>query len=97
VARTTTKGCRQAAAAGLVLSEQVLDELAARRVPAGRGPAADGLRGLVPEITRRLMQAALEAEMDLHLAEKAGRTGGRGSRSGGNAHNGYRAKNPPQR
>lgn len=30
--------------------------------------------------------------MDLHLAEEAGRTGGRGPRSGGNARNGYRPK-----
>nr|WTB35491.1 transposase [Streptomyces sp. NBC_00830] len=51
-----------------------------------------GTGGRLPEITRHLMQAALEAEMDLHLTEEAGRTGGRGSRSGGNARNGYRAK-----
>ncbi len=38
------------------------------------------------------MQAALEAEMDEHLAAEAGRAGGRGSRSGGNMRNGYRAK-----
>jgi transposase-like protein len=38
------------------------------------------------------MQAALEAEMDVHLAAEAGRAGGRGSRSGGNMRNGYRAK-----
>ncbi|MER6431665.1 transposase [Streptomyces sp900105245] len=30
--------------------------------------------------------------MDLHLAEEAGRPGGRGSRSGGNARNGYRSR-----
>lgn len=38
------------------------------------------------------MQAALDAEMDEHLAAEAGRAGGRGSRSGGNGRNGYRAK-----
>ncbi|MFF3460734.1 transposase [Streptomyces sp. NPDC002730] len=38
------------------------------------------------------MQAAVEAEMDLHLAEEAGRTGGRGTRSGGNGRNGYRPR-----
>jgi len=30
--------------------------------------------------------------MELHLAAEAGRVGGRGSRSGGNMRNGYRAK-----
>lgn len=57
----------------------------------------DGLRlmgegGLLPELAQHLMQAALEAEMDEHLAAEAGRVGGRGSRSGGNTRNGYRSK-----
>ncbi|MFE5828571.1 transposase, partial [Streptomyces erythrochromogenes] len=45
-----------------------------------------------PELAQHLMQAALEAEMDLHLADESVRAGGRGSRSGGNMRNGYRAK-----
>ncbi|MFF3878837.1 hypothetical protein [Streptomyces sp. NPDC001978] len=44
----------------------------------------------MPQLTRHLMQAALGAEMDVHLEAEAGRTGGRGSRSGGDARNGYR-------
>ncbi|MEV8527458.1 MULTISPECIES: transposase [unclassified Streptomyces] len=47
---------------------------------------------LLVELTRHLMQAAVEAERDRHLAEEAGRTGGRGSRSGGSARNGYRPR-----
>ncbi|MFF3467201.1 transposase [Streptomyces sp. NPDC002619] len=47
----------------------------------------------MPQLTRHLMQAALEAEMDVHLEAEAGRTGGLGSRSGGDARNGYRANN----
>jgi putative transposase len=43
-------------------------------------------------LDEHLMQAALEVEMDLHLVEEVGRTGGRGSRAGSNARNGYRAK-----
>jgi len=35
----------------------------------------------VPELARHLTQAALAAEMDLHLAGDAGRAGGRGSPS----------------
>jgi putative transposase len=51
-----------------------------------------GEDGLLPLITQHLMQAALEAELEEHLAAEAQRTGRRGSRSGGNARNGYRAK-----
>ena len=42
-------------------------------------PAAEWVRacGLLPEITSHQMLAALEAEMDLPLAEEAGRTGGK--------------------
>ncbi|WP_371674164.1 transposase [Streptomyces sp. NBC_00289] len=47
---------------------------------------------MLPELARHLMQAALEVEMDEHLAAGAGRIGGRGSRSGGNMRNGYRAR-----
>ncbi|MFF3062513.1 transposase [Streptomyces sp. NPDC057909] len=93
VARTTTNH-RETGGAGLGLSPQLLDELAdlaSDRVRDG-GLKLMGEGGLLPELTRHLMQAALEAEMDLHLAEEAGRTGGRGSRSGGNARNGYRPK-----
>ncbi|MFF4835228.1 hypothetical protein [Streptomyces sp. NPDC001315] len=88
VAHMTTKG--REAAVGLGLSPLVLDELAelaAERVRADGGLRLMGEGGLLPEIARHLMQAALEAEMDLHLAEEAGRTGGRGSRSGGKARN----------
>lgn len=41
-----------------------------------------GEGGLLVELTRHLMQAAVEAETDPHLAEGTGCTGGRGSRSG---------------
>ncbi|MET7843477.1 IS256 family transposase [Streptomyces sp. NPDC005356] len=51
-----------------------------------------GEGGLLPELAQHLMQSALEAEMDEHLAAEAGRAGGRGSRSGGNTRNGYRNK-----
>ncbi|MET8211980.1 transposase, partial [Streptomyces sp. NPDC005373] len=76
------------------LSSELLEELAALAAEKVRG---DGLRlmgegGLLPELAQHLMQSALEAEMDEHLAAEAGRTGGRGSRSGGNTRNGYRSK-----
>ncbi|MET7391852.1 IS256 family transposase [Streptomyces sp. NPDC005444] len=76
------------------LSSELLEELAALAAEKVRG---DGLRlmgegGLLPELAQHLMQAALEAEMDEHLAAEAGRVGGRGSRSGGNTRNGYRSK-----
>jgi hypothetical protein len=38
---------------------------------------------LLDELAQHLMQAALEAEMDEHLAAEAGRSGGRRPRSGG--------------
>jgi putative transposase len=76
------------------LSRELLEELAALAAEKVRG---GGLRlmgegGLLPELAQHLMQAALEAEMDEHLAGEAGRVGGRGSRSGGNMRNGYRSK-----
>ncbi|GLW04840.1 IS256 family transposase [Streptomyces lavendulae subsp. lavendulae] len=76
------------------LSVELLEELAAL---AAEKTAAGGLRlmgegGILPELAQHLMQAALEAEMDLHLADESVRAGGRGSRSGGNMRNGYRAK-----
>ncbi|MER7694741.1 transposase [Streptomyces sp. NPDC097610] len=76
------------------LSSELLEELAALAAEKVRG---DGLRlmgegGLLPELAQHLMQAALEAEMDEHLATGASRAGGRGSRSGGNTRNGYRSK-----
>jgi transposase-like protein len=76
------------------LSSELLEELAALAAEKVRG---EGLRlmgegGLLPELAQHLMQAALEAEMDEHLAVEAGRVGGRGSRSGGNTRCGYRAK-----
>ncbi|MFF4016562.1 transposase [Streptomyces sp. NPDC001843] len=76
------------------LSSELLEELAALAAEKVRG---EGLRlmgdgGLLPELAQHLMQAALEAEMDEHLAAEAGRTSGRGSRSGGNMRNGYQAK-----
>ncbi|MFF4145300.1 transposase [Streptomyces sp. NPDC001698] len=76
------------------LSAELLEELAAL---AAEKTAAGGLKlmgegGVLPELAQHLMQAALEAEMDLHLAAEAGRVGGRGSRSGGNSRNGYRVK-----
>jgi general stress protein YciG len=76
------------------LSVELLEELAAL---AAEKTAEGGLRlmgegGLLPELAQHLMQSALEAEMDQHLAAEAGQAGGRGSRSGGNTRNGYRAK-----
>ena len=67
------------------LSSELLEELAALAAEKVRGEG--GLRlmgegGLLPELAQHLMQAALEAEMDEHLAAGAGRVGGRGSRSG---------------
>lgn len=64
-------------------------ELAAEEARDG-GLRLRGEGGLLVELTRHLMQAAVEAGTDLYLVEEAGRTGGRGSRSGGNARNGYR-------
>ena len=93
VASKTTVASREAAAAH-GLSPALLDELA--ELAAGKvrdgGLRLMGEGGLLVELARHLMQAAVEAEMDLHLAEEAGRTGGRGSRSGGNARNGYRSR-----
>jgi putative transposase len=76
------------------LSSELLEELAALAAEKVRG---EGLRlmgegGLLPELAQHLMQSALEAEMDQHLADGAGRVDGRGSRSGGNTRNGYRSK-----
>ncbi|WP_181007641.1 transposase, partial [Streptomyces sp. SM1] len=76
------------------LSAELLEELA---MLAAERTAEGGLRlmgegGLLPELAQHLMQAALEAEMDQHLAVEAGQAGGRGSRSGGNTRNGSRAK-----
>ncbi|WSP87520.1 transposase [Streptomyces sp. NBC_01233] len=88
-----TAASREAAAAH-GLSPGLMDELA--ELAAGKvrdgGLRLMGEGGLLVELTRHLMQAAVEAEMDLHLAEEAGRTGGRGSRSGGNARNGHRSR-----
>ena len=76
------------------LSLDLLDALTllAQDKVRGGGLRLMGEGGLLPEIAQHLMQAALEAEMDEHLAAEAGRVGGRGSRSGGNSRNGYRAK-----
>ncbi|MEY9997236.1 putative transposase [Streptomyces sp. V4I8] len=77
------------------LSLPLLDELtvlASEKVRAGEGLRLMGEGGILPELAQHLLQAALEAEMDAHLAEEAGRPGGRGSRSGGNMRNGYRSK-----
>ncbi|MFI1488060.1 IS256 family transposase [Streptomyces sp. NPDC020747] len=76
------------------LSSELLEELAALAAEKVRlgGLRLMGEGGLLPELAQHLMQAALEAEMDVHLAAEAGRAGGRGSRSGGNMRNGYRAK-----
>jgi general stress protein YciG len=76
------------------LSSELLEELAALAAEKvrGEGQRLMGEGGLLPELAQHLMQAALEAEMDEHLAAEAGRTGGRGSCSGGNMRNGYRAK-----
>lgn len=76
------------------LSCELLEELAALAAEkvAGGGLRLMGEGGLLPELAQHLMQAALEAEMDQHLAAEAGRVGGRGSRSGGNTRNGYRPK-----
>ncbi|WP_138909941.1 IS256 family transposase [Streptomyces chryseus] len=76
------------------LSAELLEELAAlaaEKVGEG-GLRLMGEGGLLPELAQHLMQAALEAEMDQHLTHESMRAGGRGSRSGGNTRNGYRAK-----
>ena len=76
------------------LSLDLLDALtllAQDRVRGG-GLRLVGEDGLLPAITQHLMQAALEAELDEHLAAEAERGGGRGSCSGGNGRNGYRTK-----
>ncbi|WP_406416598.1 hypothetical protein OH809_38300 [Streptomyces sp. NBC_00873] len=57
-----------------VLSAELLEELAALAV---ERTAEGGLRlmgegGILPELAQHLMQAALEAEMDQHLASRAG-------------------------
>jgi transposase-like protein len=75
-------------------SSELLEELAA---PAAQKVRVGGLRlmsggRILPELAQHLMQAALEAEMDQHLAAAAGQSGGCGSRSGGNMRNGYRTK-----
>ncbi|MGW0494408.1 hypothetical protein ACWD0Z_02955, partial [Streptomyces sp. NPDC003007] len=72
------------------LSLDLLDALtllAQDRVRGG-GLRLVGEDGLLPAITQHLMQAALEAELEEHLAAEAERGGGRGSRSGGNGRNG---------
>jgi putative transposase len=76
------------------LSSELLEELAALAAEKVRlgGLQLMGEGGILPELAQHLMQAALEAEMDLHLAAERTRVGGRGSRSGGNARNGYRSK-----
>ncbi|UXY32233.1 transposase [Streptomyces sp. HUAS TT20] len=76
------------------LSSELVEELAA---PAAEKTAEGGLRlmgegGILPELAQHLMQATLEAEMDLHLAAETGRVGGRESRSGGNTRNADRRK-----
>ncbi len=64
-------------------------ELAAEQARAG-GMQLLGEGGLLQQLTRHLLQEALEAEMDEHLAATAGT--GRSARKGGNARNGYRSK-----
>jgi putative transposase len=93
-AGVTTIGSTTGEVGGDGLGLDLLDALtllARDRVRAG-GLKLLGEGGLLPLITQQLMQAALDAEMDEHLAAEAGRAGGRGSRSGGNGRNGYRAK-----
>lgn len=64
-------------------------ELAAEQARAG-GMQLLGEGGLLQQLTRHLLQQALEAEMDEHLASTA--EPGRSARKGGNARNGYRMK-----
>ncbi|MFE2729300.1 transposase, partial [Kitasatospora sp. NPDC059327] len=64
-------------------------ELAAERARAG-GMQLLGEGGLLQQLTRHLLQEALETEMDEHLAGSA--ESGRSAREGGNARNGYRSK-----
>ncbi|WP_188309928.1 transposase [Streptomyces sp. CBMA123] len=64
-------------------------ELAAEQARAG-GMRLLGEGGLLQQLTRHLLQEALEAEMDEHLASTA--EPGRSARKGGNARNGYRMK-----
>jgi hypothetical protein len=55
-----------------------LARLAAEQVRAG-GLKLMGEGGLLPRLTKQLMEAALEAEMDQHLAAEAMRAGGKGA------------------
>ncbi|MFB6992269.1 hypothetical protein ACFCZT_16865 [Streptomyces sp. NPDC056230] len=80
------------------LPSELLEELPALAVEKVRG---EGLRlmgegGLLPELAQHLMQAALETEMDEHLAAEAGRAGRRGSRSGARS-SGGRPRRPTRR
>ncbi len=61
-----------------------MDELAELAADKGRdgGQRLMGEGGLLVELTRELMQAAVEAEMNLHLAEESCRIGGCASHSG---------------
>ncbi|MFF7183122.1 hypothetical protein [Streptomyces sp. NPDC008121] len=68
-------GVKSMPVSGNGLSPELLEELAAL---AAEKTAAGGLRlmgegGILPELAQHLMQAALEAEMDLHLADESGR------------------------
>ncbi|MEY9949780.1 transposase [Kitasatospora sp. GAS1066B] len=63
-------------------------ELAAEQARGG-GMQLLGEGGLLQQLTWHLLQEALEAEVDEHLA---GAEPGRSARKGGNARNGYRAK-----
>ncbi|MER6076500.1 hypothetical protein ABT187_49085 [Streptomyces sp. NPDC001817] len=72
MASKTTAASRQAAAAH-GLSPRLLDKLAglaAENVREG-GLRLMGEGGLLAELTRHLMQAAVKAEMDLHLTQEA--------------------------
>ncbi|MFE3205749.1 IS256 family transposase [Embleya sp. NPDC059237] len=68
-----------------------LAEKAAERARAG-GVRLLGEGGLLQALAKRLMEDALDAEMEEHLAAEQARTGGASARRGGNARNGTRRK-----
>ncbi len=76
------------AAAGLdALDEQLIDRLAGRARAGGLQLAGEG--GLLAQLTKRLLESALEGELTDHLGYDKHEVAGR---DGGNSRNGHRAK-----
>jgi hypothetical protein len=81
---------------GVELAELVDDELIARLAGQARaqGVSLVGEGGLLQQLTKRVLEAALDGEMDSHLGYGKHE---RGSASSGNARNGKRAKDRADR